>query len=80
MKVCAEVTIGDGTYDEWLAFFNSYEKERMQFVTNENIEKLSENSARVSFEIINLDGLTALSARKDITDTEKRLNITTTIK
>ena len=71
MKVCAEVTIGDGTYEEWIAFFKSYEEERKQFVTNEKIEKLSENSARVTFEINNLDGLTALSARKDITDTEK---------
>ena len=80
MKVCAEVTIGNGTYDEWIAFFKGYEEERKQFVTNENVEKLSENSARVTFEIVNLNGLTELSARKDITDTEKRLKITTTIK
>ncbi len=80
MKVCAEVTIGAGTYEEWIAFFKSYEEERKQFVTNEKIEKLSENSALVTFEINNLDGLTALSARKDITDTEKRLNIITTIR
>ena len=50
MKVCAEVTMGDGTYDGWLAFLKA-EEERKQFVTNENIEKLSENS-RVSFEIM----------------------------
>ena len=40
MKVCAEVTIGDGTYDEWLAFFESYEEERKQFVTNENMKTI----------------------------------------
>ena len=43
MKVSAEVTIGNGTYDDWLKFFKSYEEERGQFVTNEVIEKTSEN-------------------------------------
>ena len=66
MKVSAEVTIGNGTYDDWLKFFKSYEEERGQFVTNEVIEKTSENSALVTFEIVNLDGLTELSSRADI--------------
>ena len=57
MKVSAEVTIGNGTYDDWLKFFKSYEEERSQFVTNEVIEKTSDNSALVTFKIINLDGL-----------------------
>ena len=26
MKVCAEVTIGDGTYDEWLRFLKAMKK------------------------------------------------------
>ena len=38
MKVCAEVVIGNGTYDEWIKFFKSYEEERNQFVSNEYIE------------------------------------------
>ena len=80
MKVNAEVTIGNGTYDDWLKFFKSYEEERGQFVTNEVIEKASENSALVTFEIVNLDGLTELSSRADILETEKSMQITTAIK
>jgi hypothetical protein len=80
MKVSAEVTIGNGTYDDWLKFFKSYEEERGQFVTSEVIEKTSENSALVTFEIVNLDGLTELSSRADILETEKSMQITTAIK
>ena len=80
MKVSAEVTIGNGTYDDWLKFFKSYEEERGQFVTNEVIEKTSEHSALVTFEIVNLDGLTELSSRADILETEKSMQITTAIK
>ena len=80
MKVSAEVTIGNGTYDDWLKFFISYEEERGQFVTDEVIEKTSENSALVTFEIVNLDGLTELSSRADILETEKSMQITTAIK
>ena len=72
MKVSAEVTIGNGTYDDWLEFFKSYESERNQFVANEVIEKTSENSALVTFEIVNLDGLTKLSSRHDILEVEKK--------
>ena len=80
MKVSAEVTIGNGTYDDWLKFFKSYEEERSKFVTNEMIEKISENSALVTFEIVNLDGLTELSSRADILETEKSMQIITAIK
>ena len=80
MKVSAEVTIGNGTYDDWLKFFKSYEEERGLFVTNVVIEKTSENSALVTFEIVNLDGLTQLSSRADILETEKSMQITTAIK
>ena len=80
MKVSAEVTIGNGTYDDWLKFFKSYEEERSQFVTNEVIEKTSVNSALVTFEIVNLDGLTKLSSRADILETEKSMQIITAIK
>ena len=80
MKVTAEVTIGNGTYEDWLGFFNSYESERKQFVSNEVIEKVSAKSAVVTFEIVNLEGLTELSSRDDIIETEKRMQITTAIK
>ena len=80
MKVSAEVTIGNGTFDDWLEFFESYEPERKQFVTNEVIEKISENSALVTFEIVNLDGLTELSSRDDILEMEKKMQISTSIK
>ena len=45
---------------------------RNQFVANEVIEKTSENSALVTFEIVNLDGLTELSSRHDILEVEKK--------
>ena len=80
MKVSAEVTIGNGTYDDWLKFFKSQEVERGKFVSNEVIEKTSENSALVTFEIVNLDGLTELSSRADILETEKSMQIITAIK
>ena len=80
MKVSAEVTIGNGTYNDWLKFFKSYEEDRGQFVTNEVIEQTSENSALVTFEIVNLDGLTELSSRADNLETEKSMQIITAIK
>ena len=80
MKVTAEVTIGNGTYEDWLEFFKSYESERNKFVSNEVIQKESTNSAVVTFDIVNLEGLTKLSSRDDIIETEKRMQITTAIK
>ena len=80
MKVTAEVTIGNGTYEDWLEFFRSYESERNQFVSNEVIQKESINSAVVTFDIVNLEGLTKLSSRDDILETEKQMQITTAIK
>lgn len=80
MKVTAEVTIGNGTYEDWFEFFKSYEPERNQFVSNELIKKVSDNSALVTFDIVNLDGLTKLSSREDIIETEQRMQITTAIK
>ena len=80
MKVTAEVTIGNGTYEDWLEFFKSYESERNKFVSNEVIQKESANSAVVTFDIVNLEGLTKLSSRDDILETEKQMQITTEIK
>jgi hypothetical protein len=80
MKVTAEVTIGNGTYEDWLEFFKSYESERNQFVSNEVVQKESTNSAVVTFDIVNLEGLTKLSSRDDILEKEKQMQITTAIK
>ena len=50
-----------------------------EFIENEIVEKISENEAKVSFTIINLDGLTQLSSSEDITAREKELGIITEI-
>lgn len=80
MNVTAEVNISNGTFDEWLKFFESYKTDREKFVINEVIEKTSDTSALVSFEILDLDGLTALSSRDDIVEMEQKLKVTTSIK
>tara|TARA_B100000900_G_C20524060_1_gene693433 strand:+ start:1008 stop:1250 length:243 start_codon:yes stop_codon:yes gene_type:complete len=80
MEVSAEVTIENGTFDEWVEFFNSYKEERKSFVVNETIKKISDKSALVSFEILDLEGLTKLSSRSDIVEMEQKLKVTTSIK
>ena len=80
MEVSAEVTIENGTFDEWVEFFNSYKEERKSFVVNETIKKISDNSALISFEILDLEGLTKLSSRSDIVEMEQKLKVTTAIK
>ena len=80
MNVIAEVNIANGTFDEWLKFFESYKADREKFVINEVIEKTSDTSALVSFEILDLDGLTNLSSRADIVEIEQKLKVTTSIK
>jgi hypothetical protein len=49
-------------------------------VSNEVIQKESTNSAVVTFDIVNLEGLTKLSSRDDILETEKQMQITTALK
>ena len=80
MKVSAEVTVNNGTYAQWLEFFNSYKNKRSEFVRNEVIKQLSETKVQIDFEIIDLEGLTALSADPEITDQEERLGVVTIIK
>jgi len=80
MEVSAEVTIENGTFDEWVEFFNSYKEERKSFVLNETVKKISDKSALVSFEILDLEGLTKLSSRSDIVEMEQKLKVTTSIK
>ena len=65
--------------DEWLEFFDGYRLRRHEFIENEVIEKMSENEAKVSFTIINLEGLTQLSSSEDITAKEKELGVVTEI-
>lgn len=80
MKISAEVTIENGTFDEWFEFFESYKEERHNFIANEVIKKISDQSALVSFEILDLEGLTNLSSRSDIVEMEQTLKVTTSIK
>ena len=80
MKVSAEVTVNYGTYEEWLEFFNSYESKRSEFVRNEIIKQISASKVQVDFEIVDLEGLTALSSDPRIMDEEKRLGVVTIIK
>ena len=80
MKVSAEVTVNNGTYEEWLEFFSSYESKRSVFVRNEKIKQISASKVQVDFEIVDLEGLTALSSDPVIMDEEKRLGVVTIIK
>ena len=80
MKVSAEVTVNNGTYEEWLEFFNSYESKRSVFVRNEIIKQISASKVQVDFEIVDLEGLTELSSDPVIMDEEKRLGVVTIIK
>ena len=79
MEIVAKVSINKSNFEEWLDFFNGYKDRRDEFVENEIVEKISENEAKVSFTIINLDGLTQLSSSEDITVREKELGIVTEI-
>ena len=80
MKVSAEITVKNGTYEQWLEFFNSYESKRSEFVENETIQKIGASSARVVFEIKDLDGLTKLSSDPSIREMEDLLGLVTVIK
>lgn len=77
MKVSAKVTISNGTFEEWVEFFETYKHDRAQFITDEIIERVSVNEARVEFEIQDLEGLTALSSRNDIISREEELGVKT---
>jgi|TARA_B100000214_G_C23851236_1_gene573483 16S rRNA U1498 N3-methylase RsmE len=79
MQVTAKVTIQNSTYEVWYNFFLSYAEKRAEFVQNEIVEKLSENEAKVSFEITNLEGLTDLSASREIIEKEAEMGVTTEI-
>ena len=75
MQIIAKITINHSNFEEWSKFFDSYKQKRGEFVTNEVVEKVSDNEARVSFEIIDLEGLTQLSSSQDITSKEEELGV-----
>ena len=79
MQIIAKITVNNSNFEEWSKFFDSYKQKRDKFVTNEVVEKVSDNEARVSFEIIDLEGLTQLSSSQDITSKEEELGVVTEI-
>jgi len=79
MQVRAKIVIEHATYDQWRDFYESYEVERSKFVSDEVIQKTSEHEAIVSFNVLDLDALTALTARPEIRREEENLGIVTTI-
>ena len=79
MQIIAKITVNNSNFEEWSKFFDSYKQKRGEFVTNEVVEKVSDNEARVSFEIIDLEGLTQLSSSQDITSKEEELGVVTEI-
>jgi hypothetical protein len=76
MDVVASVDILKGDFDAWLLFFESYEHLRHEFVTNEVVTQISQSKATVSFTIIDIDGLTALSSSQFLLDGEAQLGVT----
>jgi hypothetical protein len=79
MQVTVKVTIQNSTYETWYDFFLSYADQRREFVQNEQVEKVGSNEAKVSFEITDLEGLTELSASKEIIEKETEMGVTTEI-
>ena len=79
MNVVANVKIARGTFEEWTTFYNSYETERHKFIKDEQIEKVSEVMAKISFTITDMDVLTKLSSSPDILKEEDRLGVTVEI-
>ena len=79
MNIVANVKIARGTFEEWSAFYESYEIERHKYIKDEQIEKVSEVAAKISFIITDMDGLTKLSSSPDILKEEERLGVTVEI-
>ena len=79
MQIVAKVTISNSNFENWSVFFDSYKDKRSEFVQNETIEKISDNEARITFEITDLEGLTHLSSSEEITSREVELGVVTEI-
>ena len=59
----ARVTISGCVYDEWKAFYDSYQADRARFIKNETVLQQGDHAAEVVFEITDLEGLKDLSQR-----------------
>jgi hypothetical protein len=79
MKIRAVVTINNSNFDAWLKFYQSYAKDRLKYVKDETVKKMNEQQAEVSFEILDMEGLTELSASKKILEAEEALGVETKI-
>lgn len=79
MELRASVKINEGNFDEWKVFYDSYQIVRHRYVSEESIKKISSNEAFVEFNVIDLDGLTELSASQLVQDGENRLGVQVTI-
>jgi hypothetical protein len=76
----AHIQIKNGQFSDWEDFFQSYRDKRSQFVENEVIVQINENEAEVSFDVLDIEGLTELSASEDIREKEEKLGIITTLR
>ena len=77
MLLKARINIQYGTFEEWLAFFQSYSDQRSKYVKDEVVVKIGEDEAHVSFEVTDIDGITELSAADDIRLREQELGVIT---
>ena len=75
MKVMAKVKISGCVYEEWKAFYDSYQADRVRFIKNETVLQQGDHAAEVVFEITDLEGLKDLSQRGDILDFEAKNSI-----
>ena len=79
MQVRATIEIRGCDFDSWKTFYDSYEADRSRFVKNETVLQTGDNWAEVTFDLLDIDGLTELSKREDILDFEAKNEIVVTI-
>ena len=77
MQLKALIKIQNSTFEEWLAFFQSYSAQRSKYVKDEVVVKIGEGEAQVSFEVTDIEGLTKLSALEHIRLREQELGVIT---
>lgn len=80
MNLKAHIQIKNGRFCDWEEFFKSYREKRSQFVENEVIVQINEHEAEVSFDVLDIEGLTELSASLEIREEEEKLGIITTLR
>ena len=79
MHLKAHIQIRNGRFCDWEEFFQSYRDKRSHFVENEVIVQVNEHEVEVSFDVLDIEGLTELSASEDIREKEEKLGIITTL-